>query len=293
MQSREFVVPHLCGLPRAHPEREILQTPESTINNQPPAITTHTRHIVITGASRGLGRAIAHEFAAPGARIGVHYARNKHAAERTAAALAKKGAAPYLIRADFLNEDAVASAVGRITAQKPDVDVLVLNAGTADERLLVRTSETDWDRTMDVNCRAPVKLLNALADSCFCAGSHVIMIGSLVGLRGHAGLSAYAAAKGALLGFVRDAAARLGPRGIFVNAIMPGLLRTDMMSQIDDREFCRMASENVLGRPTTCEEVAKFIAFLSTLHNVSGQVFALDSRLHYLRFDPSMRGARI
>jgi len=259
----------------------LLQTPKTT--TQRSTINPHTRHIVITGASRGLGRAVAHEFAAPGARIGVHYARNRHAAEKTAAALVEKGAAPYLIRADFLNDDAVASAVDCIAAQETDVEVLVLNAGTADERLLVKTSEMDWDRTLDVNCRAPVRLLNALADSCLCAGSHVIMTGSLVGLRGHAGLAAYAAAKGALLGFVRDAAGRFGPRGIFVNAIMPGLLRTDMMSQIDDHEFCRMASENVLGRPTTCEEVAKFIAFLSTLHNVSGQVFALDSRLHYLR----------
>jgi len=105
------------------------------------------------------------------------------------------------------------------------------------------------------------------------------LTGSLVGLRGEITLSSYAASKGAVHGLVRDSAKKLALKNIHVNEIIPGLLRTAITQNVDDDEFAELVSENVLGRGTTCEEVAKTVVFLTTLKNVSGQSFFLDSRI--------------
>jgi len=110
-------------------------------------------------------------------------------------------------------------------------------------------------------------------------GAHIIFTGSLVGMRGQKALSSYSASKGAIHGLVCDAAKRLANKNILVNEIIPGLLKTEMTKEIDDKKFSEMVSENVLGRGTSCEEVAKTVAFITTLKNVSGQSFFLDSRI--------------
>jgi len=110
-------------------------------------------------------------------------------------------------------------------------------------------------------------------------GSHIILTGSLVGLRGQKAISSYSASKGAVHGLVRDAAKKLAKKNIFVNEIIPGLLKTEITKDVDEKKFSEMISENILGRGTTCEEAAETVVFLTTLKNVSGQSFFLDSRI--------------
>jgi len=233
----------------------------------------------VTGASSGLGRALALAFAAPGVRLGIHYASRASGAEETARMAALAGAAPYIAGADFCAEDAWRGLVQAVEAQHLPLDVLVLNAGLARPTRIVNMSEDDWDAVVNTNYRANVTLLEAFSTQLLQRGSHVLMTGSLVGVRGAIGLSAYAASKGALLGLVRDAAQRFGPRGICVNAIVPGLLRTNMTAVLSEDQFAEGAAENALGHGSTCEEIARAAVFITTLQNASGQIFALDSRL--------------
>lgn len=235
-------------------------------------------HVFITGASRGLGSAIARAFAAPGALIGVHYARNEAAARETARAVKDAGAKPYRVRAAFTETDAVDRVYDAIAAHGRTLDALVLNAGIAAGALLVNTSEETWDAALDVNYRAHARLARRCAAGLMRTGGHIIVVSSLAGLRGAKGLAAYAASKGALCGFVRDAAIEFGARGICINALLPGWLRTEMTAGLDEREFAAHIAGNALGRGTTVEEAAAFARHLATMRNVSGQVFNLDSR---------------
>jgi len=244
-----------------------------------PAASARARHVLITGASRGLGRALALAFASGGATIGVHFAHDAAAAGETAAAVRRAGAAVYMVQADFTARAAVEAVAEAVRGTRLPLEVLILSAGVAVNAPLTGTTEADWDRTIAVNYRAPVLLLNALED-CLRRGSHVLAVGSLVGIRGAAGLAAYAASKGALLGFVRDAAARMGGLGICVNGVVPGLLQTDMMRAVPQAQFDAMAAENVLGRANSCDDVARAVTLIASMGTVSGQVFSLDSRLH-------------
>jgi len=243
------------------------------------APSANARHVLITGASRGLGRALALAFASGGATIGIHFAHDAAAAGETSAAVRRAGAAVYMVQADFTARAAIDAVAEAVRGTHLPLDVLVLNAGVAITAPLVATSEADWDTTMAVNYRAPMLLLDAL-EECLRRGSHVLAVGSLVGVRGAPGLAAYAASKGALLGFVRDAAARMGGLGICVNGVLPGLLRTGMMHAVPEAQFDALSAENVLGRPNSCEEIARAVTLIASMNAVSGQMFALDSRLH-------------
>jgi 3-oxoacyl-[acyl-carrier protein] reductase len=237
------------------------------------------RHVVITGASGGLGRALSAQFAAPDVTLGLHYAGNEEGVRAAVREAGAQGAGTYMLRADFGLRDSVGPCVQAIAQRGARVDALVLNAGAVHEAPLVRTGAADWDRMVAINLRAPAKLVELLFEEGLLQdGSHVVAIGSLVGLRGQAGLAAYAAAKAGLAGYVRDAAVRFGGRGVCVNAVVPGILETGMTAGIGRNAFARMCAENALGRPTTCAEVARAVQVLTALADVSGQVIALDSR---------------
>ena len=239
---------------------------------------SHNFHAFITGASGGLGREIAVALAQPDSLIGIHYARDEEKASETASRAAERKATPYLVHADFQDKAAVDCITSQVKARNIKLHVLVLNAGAVAENPVVKISENEWDKLIEINYRTPVRLLDSLAESCLVEGCHVIITGSLAGLTGRAGLAAYAASKGALLGFVRDAARKFAKRNILINAILPGWLKTEMTQGLSDVMFDRFIAENCLGRPTTCKEVALFVSYLTKLENVSGQVFALDSR---------------
>jgi len=236
-------------------------------------------HILITGASRGLGRAIALALAGPGVVIGVHFGHDATAARRTVDDLHARGAQAYGVAADFNDDTAVAIVAKAVRQRDVPLGMLVLNAGVVAPAPLVRTSAVAWDHVMNVTARQHIRLVNELVPRTMARDGHIVVIGSLTGLRGGAGAAAYAAAQGVMLGFVRDAAARWGAHGIRVNAILPGVLPTAMTGNLTDAAARRLASENVLGMPTPLDDVASFVAMLHTQRHISGQTFALDNRL--------------
>ena len=240
--------------------------------------TAQRRHVVITGASGGLGRALCLRLAERQALLGLHYVARAAEAEQAARDAARRGARSYRLRADFTAPGAVESIARQVAEQHLPVDLLVLNAGLLHEAPLVRTTSAEWDRVIAVNLHAPVALAERFFEALLRPGSHIVAVASMVGLRGHAGLAAYAAAKAGLIGFVRDAAARYGCRDVCVNAIVPGILATAMTAHINRAAYARMCAENALGRPTTCAEVAEAVAALTQLRHMSGQVVCLDSR---------------
>lgn len=242
-------------------------------------MSEQARHVLVTGASRGLGRALALAFACKGATIGIHYAHDADAAGATAASVRRSDAHAYIVRADFADPKATGTVINAVRNTRLPLDVLVLNAGMAGVARLANITDALWDHVLAVNFRSPVRLVENL-DGYMAPRSHIIAISSLVGLRGSVGLSAYAAAKGALLGYVRDAAACLGPRGIHVNAMIPGLMRTAMMTDVPPDEFAVLEAENVLGAAASMAEIARTAVFIASLDGVSGQTFSCDSRVH-------------
>ena len=240
---------------------------------------SHAQHVLVTGASRGLGRAIALAFACKGATIGVHYGHDAAAADETAAAVRHAGAHAYIVHADFVDTSSAIAVADAVRAMRLPLDVLVLNAGVAGVARLVNVTEALWDQVLAVSYRSHVRLVELL-DNSLAPRSHIVAIASLMGLRGAEGLSAYAAAKGALTGYVRDAAVRLGPRGIHVNAVVPGLMHTAMMDVVTEDQYAAMVAENTLGRANTMDEIVRTVTFIASLDGVSGQTFSLDSRLH-------------
>ncbi len=237
-----------------------------------------TSHILITGAAGGLGCACARAFAAPGVLAGLQYCRSREKAAMLEADLLGRGATPYLIQADFSNLDAAGIVADDVQSRAEILDVVILNAGIAPNALIVRTNENLWDCVFAVNYQTPVRLCRLLAESCLRDGSHVVIVGSLAGLRGRKGAAAYAASKAAITGFAVDAARQFGPRGICVNAVLPGWLETPMTSALPPDQWKTSVAENTLGRPATCAEIAAFIKNLTSCRHISGQVLGLDSR---------------
>lgn len=237
----------------------------------------HSKHIVITGASGGLGREISLAFAQTGCLIGLHYSKSENIVTELSEQITDKGAGSYLIQSDFSKNSGAEIFVDKLSP-KPKIDVLVLNAGAVSENLLLKTSEDEWDRIMMINYQTPVRILDKLAEKSLAENCHVIIIGSHTGLKGRNGLAAYSASKGALSGFAGDAARKYAKRNIFINVIFSGWLETEMTRSISAADFKKNVSENLLGRPTNTKEVADFIFSFTKMRNISGQIFAIDSR---------------
>ena len=235
----------------------------------------------MTGASRGLGRALAERFGASGHRVVVNYCQSADAAEQTVREIVAAGGAARPWQTDVSDTQAVTEMVEGIQADWGHVDILVSNAGIAKDDLVLRTTEEDWDRVVAVDLKGAFNCLRAVAPSMTERRTgHILNIASLVGARGGVGQGAYAAAKAGLIGLTRTAAQELGPYNVKVNALMPGFLPTSITEPAGEEALSRACQENVLGRASTVQEVADFAVFLCGTENISGQVFALDSRIH-------------
>ena len=237
-----------------------------------------SKHILITGSSGGLGREIALVFARQEALIGLHYSKNEKVVLDISKQILKKKASSYLIQSDFSKSSDIKIFVDKVNSQKQKVNVLVLNAGAVTENLLIKTSENEWDKILQINYKATVEILDKLSEHSLAENCHVIIIGSHTGIKGKYGLAAYSASKGALIGFASDAAKKYAKKNILINVILPGWLKTEMTRHISDIDYKKNISENLLGRPTNTKEVSEFILSLTRMRNISGQVFALDSR---------------
>ena len=236
-----------------------------------------TRAVLVTGASGGIGRAISLAFAAVGWTVGVHYYRNKAAAEGTLTQVMAAGGAGALYEADIRESHAVQQMVEASCCLMPAPSVFVCNAGIGGSHLLLRQCEEDWAEVLATNLTGTFHCLRAMAPPLLVrGGGSIVVIGSHAGFHGSTGQAAYAASKAGLIGLVRTAAQEWGAGNVRVNLLLPGWQKTELS------EGAMPAGDHwsghALGRPPSREEVAKTVLHLAQLSDVSGQVWNCDSR---------------
>jgi 3-oxoacyl-[acyl-carrier protein] reductase len=181
---------------------------------------------------------------------------------------------------DVTKADQVEQAVATALQQFGGIDALVNNAGLTADALCSEISDEDWTRVLDVNLSGAFLCSRAVARPMIRQrDGHIINISSLAARRSTRGRSNYAAAKAGLLGLTQSLAKELGSRNVRVNAIFPGVMPTNMTAKLNDQQLAAFARDNALGRINSLHEVARFIAFLASTQNISGQVFSLDSRI--------------
>jgi len=244
------------------------------------ARSDNKRVIIVTGASRGLGREIALCFGREGERIVVNFLSKEKEAQAVADEISMNGGESICYKANVKNKVEV-EAMTRDTAERwGAVDVLINNAAITKDGIMLRMAEEDWDEVIDTNLSGPFQCVRAAAPYMIKQRrGHIINISSIVGLQGREGQANYSSAKAGLIGLTKASARELGPFNIKVNAVMPGYLPTDMGSKISDDVHDLILKENVLGKISGPREAAEFIYHLSRMNNVSGQVFNLDSRI--------------
>ncbi len=225
-------------------------------------------NVVITGGSRGIGAAAVRLFAARGDRVWFLYEKNHEAASAVAR---ETGAVP--ICCDVAEGEAVRAAFQRI----PDVDVLICNAGISQCGLMSMTAPEQWDRIFDVNVKGMYHCVNAampafLAKQAGC----VITVSSMWGQVGASCEAAYSATKGAVIGLTKALAKELGPSGIRVNCVAPGVILTDMCAQVEPEVLAQIAEEAPVGRNGTAEDVARAMVYLAEAEFVTGQVLGVN-----------------
>jgi 3-oxoacyl-[acyl-carrier protein] reductase len=235
---------------------------------------------VVTGASRGIGRAIAVDLARAGADLAL-FGRDTLALGETKAAClaAREGARVAMHVADVSDEEAVSGAIAAVLAESGRVDIAVANAGQAKDGLILRFKSADLDRLIDVNLKSAFYLSAAVAKPMMKQrGGSIIFVSSIVGLAGNPGQSAYAATKAGLLGLAKSLAKELGSRNIRVNAVAPGLIETAMTSEMPGPAREHYLNTIALGRAGTPEDVAPVVTFLASdaARYVTGQTLVVD-----------------
>jgi len=218
--------------------------------------------VVVTGGSRGLGRAMACAFASEGAHVFVGYLRAEGEAQRTVSQLNGRGEP---LRFDVTRPDEVRAAFGRVQERTGRVDVLVNNAGSAGDAPAVLLEPEQWRNVLAVNLDGAFHCIQAvLAPMIHARRGSIINVASTAALRANPGQANYAASKGGLLALSRTLAAELSPKGIRVNAVVPGLIDAGMVQHMDHRALERLKARIPLGRMGSAEEVARVVVFLAS-----------------------------
>jgi 3-oxoacyl-[acyl-carrier protein] reductase len=235
---------------------------------------------LVTGASRGIGRAIAIEFAKDGASVAL-IGRDLQALGETASmcAQARPGAVAHVIACDVTNRESVDAAVAETVSQFGKVDFAVANAGQSADALLLRLKSETIDQMLDVNLKSAFYLCGAVAKPMMKQrGGSIVLVSSIVGIMGNAGQAAYAASKAGLFGLAKSVAKELGSRNIRVNAVAPGLIETAMTEKMPDAAREYLLKQAALGRPGTPEDVSGVVAFLCSdaAGYVTGQTLVVD-----------------
>lgn len=233
--------------------------------------------VLITGASGGIGRAISQAFGKIGWYVGVHYYRNKPAAEETLTHVLESGGIGDSYYADIREAESVRRMIDRFSGFASGPLALVCNAGIGQSDLLVRHSDEIWDNVIATNLTGTFHCLRAMAPSLLArGGGSVIVIGSHTGFHGATGQSAYATSKAGLIGLVRTAALEWGLQNIRVNLVLPGWQKTDLTEGLFPEGQGWL--DHALGRPASLDEVVGTIVHVAQLKDVSGQVWNCDSR---------------
>lgn len=218
---------------------------------------------IVTGASRGIGRAIAEALGENGAHLAVT-ATSEEGAQRTAAELEEKGYQATGFPLDVSDGDSIDPFVAAVQEQLGNPGILVNNAGITRDGLLMRMKPEDWDAVIDTNLSSVYRMTKAVIRPMMKAkGGRIINIASVVGAMGNAGQANYAAAKAGILGFTKSAAREFGSKGITVNAVAPGFIETDMTAQLPEEQRNALLGQVPLGRLGDPQEIADSVAFLA------------------------------
>jgi 3-oxoacyl-[acyl-carrier protein] reductase len=240
------------------------------------------KNALITGASKGIGRAIAIEFAKAGANVGFTYLSSVEQGEALEKELIALGVQAKGYRSDASNFVAAEELIKNFTTDFPTLDILVNNAGITKDNLLLRMTEEQWDNVLTVNLKSVFNLTKAAAKTFMKqrAGS-IINLTSVVGVKGNAGQANYAASKAGIIGFTKSIALELGSRNIRCNAIAPGFIETEMTAVLDQKVVESWRDGIPMKRGGKPEEVADLCVFLGSSMSsyISGQVIHVDGAM--------------
>lgn len=237
---------------------------------------------LVTGASRGIGKAIALELAKHGANVAINFAGNKEMAEAVAKEISEMGNKAITVQANVSDESQVKNMIKETIATFGSLDILVNNAGVTRDQLLMRMKEEEFDHVINTNLKGVFLCTKAVTRQMMKQRSgKIINIASIVGVSGNPGQANYVAAKAGVIGFTKTVAKELATRNILVNAVAPGFIRTDMTDELTEEQKQAILTNIPLEKLGTAEDVAKTVRFLASddANYITGQTIHIDGGL--------------
>lgn len=232
---------------------------------------------LVTGASRGIGRAIALSLAAEGANVAVNYASSSNAADEVVAAITEMGGEAIALQADVSQVDQVDALINAVMEKWGRIDVLVNNAGITRDTLLLRMKPEDWQAVINLNLTGVFLCTRAVSKIMLKQKSgRIVQISSVSGLMGNPGQANYAAAKAGVIGFSKTVAKELSSRGITVNVVAPGFIETDMTQDVKAEEILKYIPLGRYGKPEEVAGLVRFLAADPAAAYITGQTLNVD-----------------
>ncbi|MEB3216814.1 MAG: 3-oxoacyl-[acyl-carrier-protein] reductase [Nostocales cyanobacterium 94392] len=232
---------------------------------------------VVTGASRGIGRAIAQELATLGANVVVNYASSSQAAEELVSEITAAGGSAIALQADVSQAEEVDTLINTVLEKFNRIDILVNNAGITRDTLLLRMKPEDWQAVINLNLTGVFLCTRAVSKTMLKKRSgRIINIASVAGQMGNPGQANYSAAKAGVIGLTKTLAKEFSSRGITVNAVSPGFIETDMTSGLQSEEILKMIPLGRYGKPEEIAGMVRFLAADTAAAYITGQVFNVD-----------------